>query len=89
MQFTATTNFFFVLTLKPTSDAPTKDVYQLFLDKYAPKLWETYGEVEIYVSPDRATAESQIDLLFPDIGLTEQVVEAPPMTHVLGRIEPA
>ncbi|SPO26679.1 uncharacterized protein UTRI_03971_B [Ustilago trichophora] len=66
LKFTATNNFFFVLQLKANSDAPTTSIHELFVSEHASKLWESYGQDEIYVSPDQATAEMQVELLFPE-----------------------
>ncbi|EST05049.2 hypothetical protein PSEUBRA_005857 [Kalmanozyma brasiliensis GHG001] len=67
LKFTASTNFFCVLSLKSDSqEPPASNMCEVFLKDHAPKLWESYGQDEIYFSPDQATAEMQVQLLFPD-----------------------
>ncbi|CBQ73599.1 hypothetical protein sr11104 [Sporisorium reilianum SRZ2] len=78
LKFTATTNFFVVLQLK--ADAGDKGIIELLMANYAPGLWETYGEDEIYISPDAATAEMQIELLFP---ASIHAAHAPSMAHTV------
>ncbi|TKY84783.1 hypothetical protein EX895_005863 [Sporisorium graminicola] len=67
LKFTAATSFFLVLQRKASAgELSSKSIGELFLSDYAPALWEKYGHDEIYVSPNQATAEMQIELLFPD-----------------------
>ncbi|CCF51901.1 hypothetical protein NDA11_001362 [Ustilago hordei] len=91
-KFTTTTNFFLVLQLN--TDAPSADLFELVQKEHAPALRETYGTDEIYISPNRETAELQISLLFPDLHSTNSVdamasrlesaaLEAPLMTHAI------
>ncbi|SPO26382.1 uncharacterized protein UTRI_03971 [Ustilago trichophora] len=83
LKFIATKNFFFVLQPKTGSDAPTESIHELFVSEYAPELWETYGEDEIYVSPDQATAETQIELLFPECSTDTIEADADVLAHQL------
>ncbi|SOV02097.1 uncharacterized protein UDID_04987 [Ustilago sp. UG-2017a] len=91
-KFTITTNFFLVLQLN--TDAPSADLFELVQNEHAPALREAYGTDEIYISPNRETAELQINLLFPELHSTNPVdalasrlesaaLEAPPMTHAI------
>lgn len=75
LKFTAANNFFLVLKLKhPSNETHHTNICQLFIADHAPALWEAYGQDEIYVSPDCATAEMQIQLLFPD-GIDNSVLD--------------
>ncbi|KAJ9479678.1 hypothetical protein PHBOTO_003166 [Pseudozyma hubeiensis] len=85
LKFTAATSFFIVLETKHAAQDSAVDV---LLRDFAPSLWETYGQDEIYVSPDCATAEMQIELLFPH-GLDSDATAAADSVHTLSLVSPA
>lgn len=73
LKFTTATNSF--IALKPTR--PIDNAASFFLNDHAVQLREQYGEDEVYVSPDRATAQMQVELLFPELAQPN----APRMAH--------
>lgn len=91
LKFTASNNVFLVLRLKTLSPAPTQNIFDLFSNSYAPSLREQFGEDEIYVSPNAATAQMQVELLFPDLNLhvdaVDEVKAATRMSHTLSASE--
>ncbi|GAC95184.1 hypothetical protein PHSY_002759 [Pseudozyma hubeiensis SY62] len=84
LKFTAATSFFIVLEMK---HATQDSAVEVLLRDFAPNLWETYGQDEIYVSPDCATAEMQIELLFPH-GLDSDTTAVTDSTHTLSLASP-
>ncbi len=106
LKFTASKNFFLSQTQVDYHDIigrTGRGHLRNFLAKVRTALWETYGEDEIYVSPDQGTAEMQIELLFPELDeekseaphqspfVSEQdaPLQAPPMAHALSSSEDA
>lgn len=85
LKLTSSNNFFCVFQLKAdgaaSSEVPTENLFELLLSRYVPELWERYGQDEIYISPNQAAADMQIELLFPELRSNEQAKEIDVVTN--------